>query len=76
MPFTARLDYLGLIDIGLTERPLTNAWWNRAKEWPSYQHGLANLITEEEIIEMKTHGPKLRKDIANLLAKLRDGSWQ
>ena len=76
MPFTARLDYLGLIDVWLSERPHTNTWWNRAKEWPSYQHGLANLITEEEIIEMKTHGPKLRKDIANLLAKLRDGSWQ
>ena len=75
IPFTARLDYLGLINIWLTERPHTILWWNRVKDWPSYQRGLANLITEAEIIEMQTHGPKLRKDIVNLLATLRDGSW-
>jgi uncharacterized protein YdcH (DUF465 family) len=46
-----------------------------AKEWPSYRSGLADLITDAEIAEMKAHGPKLKDDIADLLGNLRDGSW-
>lgn len=75
MPFTARLDYLGLIDIWLTDRPRCRDWWAMAKEWPSYQRGLADLVTDAEIAEMQEHGPKLTDDITGLLASLRDGSW-
>jgi hypothetical protein len=75
MPFTARLDYLGLIDIWLTDRPRVRDWWAMAKEWPSYQRGLADLVTDAEIAEMHAHGPKLTDDITGLLGSLRDGSW-
>jgi len=76
MPFAARLDYLGLLDIWLCDRPHITAWWVRVKEWPSYQKGLSSLVTQGEILEMQTHGPKLRDDIASLLSCLRDGTWQ
>ena len=75
MPFTARLEYLGLLDVWLTDRQRVRDWWEMAKEWPSYRSGLADLITDAEIAEMKAHGPKLKDDIAGLLGNLRDGSW-
>jgi glutathione S-transferase len=75
MPFVARLDYLGLLDIWLANRPRVRDWWTMAKEWPSYRRGLAELVTDAEIAEMHAHGPKLRDDIARLLGTLRDGSW-
>lgn len=75
MPFAARLDYLGLLDVWLTERPRVREWWAMAREWPSYRRGLADLLTDAEIAEMREHGPKLKDDIAGLLASLRDGSW-
>ena len=74
MPFTARLEYLGLLDVWLTDRQRVRDWWEMAKEWPSYRSGLADLITDAEIAEMKAHGPKLKDDIAGLLGNLRDGS--
>lgn len=75
MPFAARLEYLGLLDAWLTERPRVRDWWAMAKEWPSYQQGLVELLSDAEIAEMHEHGPKLKDDVAALLASLRDGSW-
>ena len=59
----------------LTDRQRVRDWWEMAKEWPSYRRGLADLVTDAEIAEMKAHGPKLKDDIADLLGNLRDGSW-
>jgi len=75
MPFAARLDYLGLLDAWLTDRPRVSGWWEMAKEWPNYRRGLADFVTEAEIAEMQAHGPKLKDDITGLLTSLRDGSW-
>jgi len=75
MPFAARLDYLGLLDAWLTDRPRVSGWWKMAKEWPNYRRGLADFVTEAEIAEMQAHGPKLKDDITGLLTSLRDGSW-
>jgi hypothetical protein len=75
MPFFARLDYLGLLDVWLTDRPRVRDWWAMARDWGPYRTGLADLITDAEIAEMREHGPKLHDDIAALLASLRDGSW-
>jgi glutathione S-transferase len=75
MPFCARLDYLGLLDVWLTDRPRVRDWWAMAQDWGPYRTGLADLITDAEIAEMREHGSKLHDDIAALLASLRDGSW-
>ena len=73
MPFAARLDYLGLLDLWTHDRPCVNAWWALAREWPSFRRGLRDLITEAEFAEMRTHGPTIRDDVAALLAGLRTG---
>jgi hypothetical protein len=33
--------------------------------------GLADLITEHECTEMRTHGPRIRADVKKLVAGLR-----
>ena len=73
MPLVARLDYLGLLDLWTENRPRINDWWAMAREWSSFKRGLAELITEAEFADMRTHGPKIRDDIAALLAGLRTG---
>jgi glutathione S-transferase len=64
MPFAARLDYLGLIGIWTGDRPHVRDWWAMAKEWPSFKKGLHDLISETEFEEMRTHGPKIRDEVA------------
>jgi glutathione S-transferase len=71
MPFAARLDYLGLLDLWIARRPRVNAWWALAREWPSFRRGLRDLISEAEFAEMRTHGPKIRADVDALLTQLR-----
>jgi hypothetical protein len=44
-----------------------------AREWPSFKRGLSDLVSEAEFAEMRTHGPKIREDVAALLAGLRAG---
>jgi len=71
MPFVARLSYLGLLEAWTADRPRINEWWARVQEWPSFKRGLADLITETEFAEMRTHGPKIRTDVEALVARVR-----
>jgi ganglioside-induced differentiation-associated protein 1 len=71
MPYAARLDYLGLLDLWTNERPRVQSWWRHARAWPSFKLGLQDLISETEFSEMRTHGPKIRNDIAVHIALLR-----
>jgi glutathione S-transferase len=71
MPYAARLDYLGLLDVWIDGRRRVQEWWARAQAWPSFRAGLHDLISAAEFSEMRTHGPKIRDDVAALLAGLR-----
>ena len=71
MPYVARLDYLGLLEAWISTRPRINAWWARTQAWPSFRRGLADLVTETEFGDMRTHGLTVRNDIEALIAKLR-----
>jgi glutathione S-transferase len=71
MPFAARLDYLGLIDVWIANRPHAKAWWSLASEWPSFKSGLRDLITEVELSEMRMYGPKIAGDVAKIVADVR-----
>ena len=55
----------------MSERPHVKAWWERAQGWPSFKSGLSDLITETEFSEMRQHGPKIKDDVAALLAGVR-----
>lgn len=71
MPFVARLDYLGLLDLWTGGRQSVQRWWRDASTWPSFKSGLHDLIAESEFTEMRTHGPKIRGDIGAHLTTLR-----
>jgi glutathione S-transferase len=71
MPFAARLDYLGLLDLWINDRPHVKDWWALAREWPSFKSGLYDLISETEFSEMKTHGPKIADDVAKIISEVR-----
>ena len=71
MPFAARLDYLGLLDLWIKDRPRVKSWWALAREWPSFKSGLRDLISEAEFSEMRTHGPKIADDVAAIIAEVR-----
>jgi glutathione S-transferase len=71
MPFAARLDYLGLLDLWIRDRPRVKDWWALAREWPSFKSGLYDLISETEFSEMKTHGPKIAGDVAGIIDEVR-----
>ena len=74
MPFAARLDYLGLLDLWTRGRPHVEAWWALAREWPHFRTGLADLISEAEFVEMRTNGPTICDDVAGLIAGLREAA--
>jgi ganglioside-induced differentiation-associated protein 1 len=71
MPFAARLDWLGLLDLWTAGRPHAESWWKQAQAWPHFRTGLRDLVTDAEIAEMRTHGPKIRDGVAAHLARLR-----
>ena len=71
MPFAARLDYLGLLDLWIKDRPRVKAWWALARDWPSFKTGLRDLISEAEFSEMQMHGPKIAADVAAIIAEVR-----
>ncbi len=73
MPYVARLDYLGLLGVWIDERPRVRDWWAVASDWPSFKHGLRDLISEAEFADMRTYGPKIRDQVAARLAGLRAG---
>ena len=74
MPFAARLNYLGLLDLWIKDRPRVLAWWSMAREWPSFRAGLRNLISEAEFAEMRMHGPKIADDVAKIIAEVRQNT--
>jgi len=71
MPYVARLDYLGLLEVWTETRPNIKAWWVQAQEWPSFKRGLRERVSKDEFAEMQTHGPRIRAEVAELVAGLR-----
>jgi glutathione S-transferase len=71
MPYAARLDYLGLLDLWIKNRPCVTAWWTSVREWPAFKNGLRDLISEAEFSEMRIHGPKIADDVADTIADVR-----
>jgi glutathione S-transferase len=71
MPYVARLDFLGLLEVWTETRPNIKAWWVQAQEWPSFKRGLRERVSEDEFAEMQTHGSRIRAEVAELVAGLR-----
>ncbi len=68
-PFLARLEYLTFLDLFLGDRPAVQAWWQRVKQRPSYRAQLSDMVTPDEIEEMKSSGARIKPRIAELRAE-------
>jgi glutathione S-transferase len=71
MPYAARLDFLGLLDLWIKDRPHVKLWWTTARQWPAFKSGLNDRISENEVAEMRLHGPKIANDVAEALVEIR-----
>lgn len=71
MPYVARLEFLGLLELWTAARPNVQAWWEMAQRWPSYVAGIVEPMHADELAEMQAHGPAIRHELAELLAALR-----
>jgi glutathione S-transferase len=71
MPYAARLDFLGLLDLWIKNRPNAKSWWTSVRQWPSFKTGLYDRISENEIAEMSLHGPKIVNEVAEALADIQ-----
>jgi glutathione S-transferase len=63
MPFVARLEYLNMLDIFISERPRVQAWWARSKELLSYKQAIPDMLDEEDLSTMRISGTKIREQI-------------
>jgi hypothetical protein len=70
MPYVARLDYLGLLDVWISDRPGVRTWWQRTQALPSFIAGLVDPMKPREVEEMAKHGPTIRSEIEDLLGKV------
>jgi ganglioside-induced differentiation-associated protein 1 len=71
MPYAARLDFLALLDLWINERPQVQSWWAAARQWPAFKSGLRDKISEDEISEMRLHGPKVANEVAETILSVR-----
>lgn len=68
MPYVGRLHYMGLLDCWTRDRPLVRAWWDRAREYPSFVAGIAAPMPQAELDEMALHGPSIRAEVTEYLS--------
>ena len=43
-----------------------------AQEWPHFETGLRDLISDAEFAEMRLHGPKIADVVAKVIAEVRE----
>lgn len=67
IPFVARLDYLGLLDVWTAERPFVKAWFARARALPSFAAAISDQLSAAEVESMAKFGSA----IAGRVSKLR-----
>ena len=66
MPFIARLEYLGLLDIWTSRQTHIVDWWTQSKNLTSYHESISSSLSENEIDKMRLYGQKIRADIGML----------
>jgi glutathione S-transferase len=64
MPFVARLAYLDLLDVWLSDRPASKAWWKRVQKLPSFKAAIEEQLGEGDIGAMRTSGGRIRARVA------------
>ena len=71
MPFVARMAYLDLLDVWVSERPATREWWGRVQTLPSFIASIPDKVPAVDFDAMKTFGSAIRSRVAERLAEYR-----
>jgi glutathione S-transferase len=69
MPFAARLEYLGLLDLWTGVRPRVRAWWARCKARPCYPAEISGPLPAAAVEEMRASGAKIKERIGQRRAE-------
>ena len=73
IPYVARLNYLQLLEVWISDRPLTQAWWERVQLIPEFMTSIHEPMLAHEISDMKFYGqlivPSIRTIRFEQLAK-------
>lgn len=72
MPYVARLDYLGLLDIWTVDRPRVKAWWQRATARKTFQQAVYEPLTAPEKNAMSASGARIKDSIRALHRAYRE----
>ena len=64
IPFVARLSYLELLDVWVSDRPATRAWWARVQSLASFKTTIAEKLTEDDVAAMRISGCKIHARVA------------
>jgi glutathione S-transferase len=70
MPYIARLEYLGLLDVWIQERPRVRTWWERAKARASFKAAIADPLSKKERYDMETFGARITDRVRDLRGEL------
>ena len=65
-PYAARLEFMGLLEIWIEDRPQIAAWWHRLKARTAYQRGVSDRLTASDIAPMKRFGGAIHLRVAEL----------
>jgi glutathione S-transferase len=68
MPYVARLEYLGLLDLWTSERPRVMEWWARARARPAFRQAIDEPLTAGEKQMMAESGARIRTRVGELRA--------
>jgi glutathione S-transferase len=63
MPFVARLAYLNLLDVWISERPEISRWWERVQTLPPFKASVSDVLTADEFAAMSTFGTRIKDPI-------------
>ena len=69
-PYLARLEYLKLLEVWISNKKNTKIWWQRIKDRPSYKKAVSDPLTMDEIGEMNNSGSKIKNQIILIRDKL------
>jgi glutathione S-transferase len=69
LPFVARLDYLDLLPVWIAQRPNVKGWWERAKLRPSFVAAIPDMLTDNDVTEMRTFGSRIRDRVGERRAE-------
>ena len=63
IPYVARLNYLQLLEVWISDRPLTQAWWERVQLIPEFMTSIHEPMLAHEMSDMKFYGQLIAPSI-------------